>query len=477
MKPTSIAQLLGVTAALSFAMVTAVARDLPDFTQLVEDNRAAVVNISTTQKKVVDNRLKSLPEGIEIPDLPEGPMRDFLRRFFGEEREERSKNSYSLGSGFIISADGYLISNTHVVSDADEIIVRLHDGRELLATVIGSDKPSDIALLKIDASDLPVVKIGAGYDLKVGEWVLAIGSPFGFEHTVTAGIVSAKQRSLPRGNYVPFIQTDVAINPGNSGGPLFNMEGRVVGVNSQIFSRTGGFMGLSFAIPIEDAINVAEQLREHGRVSRGWLGVVFQSVTRELAESFGLDRVQGALIADVLRDSPAAKAGLHVGDIIIAFNEQSIKRSGDLPPIVGRTPVGKQVTLQVLRDGKQIALPVIVTELPSDDAVQAMANPDRAVPRSVDLEQLGLVVEDHRTTSDDGSATVAKGGVVVQNVTHGPASRAGIRQQDIILRINNQAVTDSATFKQIATSLPREKPIAVLIQRNGNSLFLVLKIE
>ena len=476
MKTLTIPLLLrSITAVLGLMMISVSAYDLPDFTELVEDNRAAVVNISTIQE-VTHKRFRKLPEGLEIPDMPEGPMRDFLHRFFGEKRApEEQDGPYSLGSGFIISTDGYIISNAHVVNDADQIIVRLHDGRELIAAVVGIDKQSDVALLKIDAIDLPVVKIGTGYDLEVGEWVLAIGSPFGFEHTVTAGIVSAKQRSLPSGNYVPFIQTDVAINPGNSGGPLFDMNGHVVGVNSQIFSRTGGFMGLSFAIPIEVAIDAANQIRDHGHVSRGWLGVVFQRVTRELAESFGLDRVQGALIADVLHDSPADKAGLQVGDIIMVFNEQPIKSSGDLPPIVGRAPIGKQVALQVLRSGKQIELQVVIAELLSDDEVQAMVPSSPSLPRSVDLAQLGLVIEDQDSTSSDRKGAR---GVVVQAVTPGgPARRAGIREQDIILKLNKQAAIDSATFKQIATNLPRQKPIAVLIKRNGNPIFLVLKIE
>ena len=281
-------------AAACFAPGTALARSLPDFTELVERNRAAVVNISTTQRRTAPSSRPRMPRGFEIPDLPEdSPFREFFRRFFGEGEMEEF-DAQSLGSGFIISSDGFIISNNHVVRNADEVIVRLNDRREYKAKVVGTDEPSDVALLKIDAEGLPVVRLGTGYELKVGEWVLAIGSPFGFDYSVTAGIVSAKGRSLPRENYVPFIQTDVAINPGNSGGPLFNLEGEVVGVNSQIFSRTGGFMGLSFAIPIDVAMDVAEQLRESGRVSRGWLGVLIQDVTRELAESFGMAKPTGS---------------------------------------------------------------------------------------------------------------------------------------------------------------------------------------
>lgn len=267
-------------------------RNLPDFTELVAKNRTSVVNISTTQKQTAATR-PQLPKGFEIPDLPkDSPFNEFFRRFFGEEETEEF-DSQSLGSGFIISSDGFIISNNHVVKNADEVIVRLSDRREFKAKVIGADERSDIALIKIDAENLPAARLGTNYNLKVGEWVLAIGSPFGFDHSVTAGIVSAKGRSLPRENYVPFIQTDVAINPGNSGGPLFNLDGEVVGVNSQIFSRTGGFMGLSFAIPIDVAMDVVEQLQNKGRVSRGWLGVLIQDVTRELAESFGMTKPGG----------------------------------------------------------------------------------------------------------------------------------------------------------------------------------------
>ena len=321
--------------------MSAVARTLPDFTELVEQNRAAVVNISTSQRRTASPNRPRVPRGFEIPDLPEdSPFQEFFRRFFGEGEIEEF-DTQSLGSGFIISPDGYIISNNHVVRNADEVIVRLTDRREFKATVVGTDERSDVALLKIEASELPVVELGTGYELKVGEWVLAIGSPFGFDYSVTAGIVSAKGRSLPRENYVPFIQTDVAINPGNSGGPLFNLQGQVVGVNAQIFSRTGGFMGLSFAIPIDVAMNVANQLRDKGRVSRGWLGVLIQDVTLELAESFGMDKPQGALIARVLDGSPARRAGIEVGDILLSFDGRSIDRSSELPPIVGHTPVGQ----------------------------------------------------------------------------------------------------------------------------------------
>ncbi|MDQ7015466.1 MAG: trypsin-like peptidase domain-containing protein, partial [Gammaproteobacteria bacterium] len=306
---------------------------LPDFTRLVAENHKAVVNISTTKRV---ERRNFLPHGMDkIPDLENSPFGELFRRFFGEGGEmPEYQDSTSLGSGFIISADGYILTNNHVVEGADEIVVRLHDRRELLAKVIGVDGRSDIALLKVSAESLPVVNIGTSSNLQVGSWVLAIGSPFGFEHSVTQGIVSAKGRSLPNENYVPFIQTDVAINPGNSGGPLFNLEGKVVGINSQIYSRTGGFMGLSFAIPIEVAMDVVEQLKSKGKVTRGWLGVIIQEVTRELAESFAMEAAHGALVARVLDNSPAAAAKIQVGDIITRFNGQRVSTSTDLPPLV-----------------------------------------------------------------------------------------------------------------------------------------------
>jgi serine protease Do len=329
------------------------ARTLPDFIPLVEDNAAAVVNISTTLKK---SELGGKgPHGFKMPDIPENsPFYEFFKKFFGEIPEGMApfEHRSSLGSGFIISRDGFVITNNHVVKEADEIIVRLNDRREFIAELIGTDERSDIAVLKVDATELPSVKLGNSTNLKVGEWVLAIGSPFGFDHSVTAGIISAMGRSLPNENYIPFIQTDVAINPGNSGGPLFNLKGEVIGVNSQIYSRTGGFMGLSFAVPINVVTNVYQQLRDQGHVSRGWLGVLIQDVTRELAESFGMERPHGALIAKVLPDSPAAAAGLEVGDVVIRFDGDEVSFSSDLPPMVGNSIIGNAVPVDIIRRGK-----------------------------------------------------------------------------------------------------------------------------
>ena len=475
MKPSGLSALIAAVAiaAACLGPGSALARSLPDFTELVERNRAAVVNISTTQRRTVPADRPRMPRGFEMPDLPEdSPFREFFRRFFGEGEIEEF-DTQSLGSGFIISQDGFIISNNHVVRNADEVIVRLSDRREYKARVVGTDEPSDVALLKIDADGLPAVRLGTGYELKVGEWVLAIGSPFGFDHSVTAGIVSAKGRSLPRENYVPFIQTDVAINPGNSGGPLFNLQGEVVGVNSQIFSRTGGFMGLSFAIPIDVAMDVADQLREKGRVSRGWLGVLIQDVTRELAESFGMAKPQGALVARVLEGSPAERAGFEVGDILLSFDEHAIERSSDLPPIVGRTRVGREVEVEILRSGQSMILKVTTDELPAEDELQVAA---AGTPGDVEATKLGLVVRD-MTDEERASVDVAEQGVVVNDVSAGPAERAGIRAGDLILMLNNQKIASSDDFARLVAELPRDKAVSVLVQRQGNPIFLALKLE
>lgn len=451
---------------LALWVCTPVYAQLPDFTSLVEKNSAAVVNISSSQKMAAVER--ELPP--EMQDLPEGvPYDELFRHFFGDGGE--SAETQSLGSGFIISPDGFVITNHHVVKDADEIVVRLQDRRELLAKVVGSDKRSDIALLKIEADNLPVVRLGAGENLKVGEWVLAIGSPFGFDHSVTAGIVSAKGRSLPSDNYVPFIQTDVAINPGNSGGPLFDLEGRVVGVNSQIYSRTGGFMGLSFAIPIEVAMKVVDQLKSKGYVSRGWIGVQIQDVTRELAESFGMNRPKGALVAKLLPKSPAHEGGLQVGDVIVEFNGHEIATSASLPPLVGMTAIGDVVALKVMRQGDTKQLKIKIGMLPDEDhPVVGMNKAPDAVSNA-----LGMAVSDP-TPEQRAQLEVEKGGVLVQSVKNGPAYDAGIRKGDVILRIQNETLRDMKHFNQVIKDLPKKKSIAVLVQRRGGSVFLALKL-
>jgi len=441
---------------------------LPDFTQMVEANGDVVVNISTIQK--APDFLK-MPDNHPMPrDIPP-QMEELFRRFFKPpEGGFHHKDSKSLGSGFVISEDGYILTNHHVVKDADEIFVKLKDRRQFIAKLIGSDERTDIALLQIKAKKLPIVKKGSSKQLKVGEWVLAIGSPFGFEQSVTAGIVSAKGRSLPGGNYVPFIQTDVAINPGNSGGPLFNMAGEVVGVNSQIYSRSGGYMGLSFAIPIDIAMNVVDQLKTKGSVSRGWLGVQIQDVTRELAESFNMDKPNGALVSRVIADSPSAKAGFQIGDVIVEFDGHAIHTSSELPPVVGVTPIGDKVNVEIIRQGKKKTIKVIVGLLPNEAASVATTKLNKAA------NQLGLSVT-NLTTEQRKQMHLPQQGVSIERVSRGPALNAGIQQGDIILRIQNNVVRDVTDFDRIVSSLPLDQSIAVLIQRKGSPIFLALKIN
>ncbi len=439
---------------------------LPDFTDLVEKTSAAVVNISTT-KKIEPPLEPQLPEGLEIPEG--SPLEDLLKHFFGQRGWPQETRS--LGSGFIVSPDGYIVTNHHVVKGADEIIVRLQDRRELTAKLIGSDLRSDLALLKVKGEHLPVVKMGSSKALKVGEWVVAIGSPFGFDHSVTAGIVSAKGRSLPGDSYVPFIQTDVAINPGNSGGPLFNMEGEVVGVNSQIYSRTGGFMGLSFAIPIDIALEVVEQLKLHGKVIRGWLGVQIQDVTRELAESFGMKRPHGALVAQVIPGSPAAAAGLQVGDVIIEYAGHTIEISSALPPLVGVAPVGKVVPIKVLREGKVRVLKVKIGQLPEQEESQEVG--EVLEPGTVKIPSLGLAVAD--LSKEDRERLGLRGGVQVRHLYSGPAREAGIRAGDILVRLGRQPIHNVADLKKRIAELPPGKPVALLVKRGDGSLFMAIK--
>jgi len=446
------------------------ARELPDFRELVEKNSAAVVNISTTQKAAAGRSGSPLTEE-QLQQLP-----DFFQHFFRGNppgvQPPPSSQAQSMGSGFIVSADGYVLTNNHVVDNAEEIIVRLSDRRELTARLIGTDPRSDLAVLKIEGGDdLPVVKIGKSEKLRPGEWVFAIGSPFGFDYTVTAGIVSAIGRALPSENYVPFIQTDVAINPGNSGGPLFNLDGEVVGINSQIYTRSGGFMGVSFAIPMDDVMNVFRQIRDTGTVERGWLGVLIQEVNRDLAESFGLKRPRGALVAEVMNGSPARKAGLRSGDIILEFNGQEISLSSDLPPMVGRTPVGEDATLTVLRDGKETEIDVAIGRLPQDQAgMQVGSDP---VTGSAGTGPLGLSVEP--LTDEMRKDLDVDGGVLVSNIARGPALEAGIRPQDIITEIAKRPIASVDDFRKVVGDLKPGKAVSVRIFREGRARYLVLK--
>ncbi len=463
--------LVFVCLALSFQPLQA--RSLPDFVPLVEKNAAAVVNISTTLKK---NGRRSQIQGHNMPDIPEdSPFYDFFNKFFGEipEGVDPHQQRTSLGSGFIMSDDGYIITNNHVVKDADEIIVRLNDRREFVAELIGADERSDLAVLKIEGKRLPTLKLGDSSLLKVGEWVLAIGSPFGFDHSVTQGIISAMGRSLPNENYVPFIQTDVSINPGNSGGPLFNLQGEVIGVNSQIYSRTGGYMGMSFAIPVNVVKDVYQQLKEEGHVSRGWLGVLIQDVTRELAESFGMKKPHGALVAKVLNDSPAEKAGFMVGDVIISFNKDKIGVSSDLPPMVGSTKVGKSVPVEVIRHGKSVSLQVKIAELPVDDSSRLSSTGKNGKKGN---NPLNVYVED-LTEQQRQELEIKDHGVIVSQISSGPAYKAGVRDGDVMLLLNNIKIKNAKHFEELVNQLPKDKSVPVLIQRRGGPIFLALRIE
>lgn len=452
-----------VSLVLLLASGIATAQSLPDFTKLVEAQGAAVVNVSTSQS------VKNSPQS-PVPE--DDPFYDFFRRF-GPPQGPREYESQSLGSGFIISSDGFILTNSHVVSAADDITVKLNDKREFKARLIGFDKRTDVAVIKIEASGLPHVTIGDPSILKVGEWVLAIGSPFGFENTVTAGIVSAIGRSLPQENYVPFIQTDVAINPGNSGGPLFNMKGEVVGINAQIYSRTGGFMGLSFAIPINVAMNIADQLRTSGRVSRGRIGVVIQEVTNELAESFGLPGSQGALVNSVEKGGPADKAGIEASDVILKFDGNVVESSRDLPRIVGQTKPGSRVTVEVWRKGKAKRIAIIVGEI-ADEATTSQATPDQPEQTRNTIAKLGLTVSS--LSADQRRELDIKGGVIVEQVD-GPAARAGIRRGDIVLALNNHDVKSIDQLKQLMAEYSKARSVALLVRRGQGAIYVPIRLD
>ena len=480
----STSQLLIVFFLLMFVMANSAFanRGLPDFTDLVEKYSPAVVNISTVQKPTSKSKSKSMEHfKKKMPDFPkDGPFGDWFKKFFDEDGQGgghgfngQDKKAQSLGSGFIISGDGYVLTNNHVIEGADKIIVRLTDRRELIAKLIGTDERSDLALLKIEATELPIVKLGNSDKLKPGEWVLAIGSPFGFDYSVTAGIVSAKGRSLPRENYVPFIQTDVAINPGNSGGPLFNLAGEVVGINSQIYSRTGGYMGVSFAIPIDTAMNVVEQLKTDGKVTRGWLGVLIQDVTRDLAESFNMAKPHGALVARVLPDSPAQDAGFEVGDIVVTFNGKNVNHSSDLPPIVGITPIEKDVPVEIIRKGKAQIISVKIGELPKEDDIKVSSRSNG----SVGSDRLAVVVMDISDEQRERFELNGDVGVIVKEVESGPAAEAGVRRGDVILMINNVDIENAKHFGEIAKDLPADKSVPVLVHRRGSPIFLAMKVD
>jgi serine protease Do len=465
----SLAALCAAAPAHAFAQTV---RELPDFTRLVDDQGNAVVNISTTQ---APRRTGAAPQ---VPGMEDEEVLEFFRRFIPRQQPgpgpgPRSE-ARSLGSGFIISADGYILTNAHVIEGADEINVRFTDKREYKAKVIGADRRTDIAVIKIDATGLPAVRFGDPSKLKVGEWVVAIGSPFGFENTVTAGIVSAKGRSLPQENFVPFIQTDVAINPGNSGGPLFNMRGEVVGVNSQIYSRTGGFMGLSFAIPIDVALDIQKQLREKGRVARGRIGVVIQEVTRDLATSFGLDRPRGALVNSVEKGSPADKAGVEATDIIVAFDGKPVESSSDLPRLVGSTRPGSQSTLDVWRKGQTRKLNITVAEL-QEDRVAANAPATRAKPQAeAPANRLGIVVGELSAEQKKGLSL--SHGLVVTEVR--PDSKADVRKGDVLLTLVHKGqhteLRSVEQFNKLLAGLDKNAVITLQVRRGESTAFVTI---
>lgn len=456
-------------------------RGLPDFSDLVDRVGPAVVNIRTTQK------VSQNPQGFPgFPGMdPNDPFFEFFRRFMppgtpmpgqpgqpgqaprgGQQAPEREVPS-GVGSGFVIDSDGYLLTNHHVVDGAESIIVTFPDKREFKGKVIGSDQRTDVALVKIEGKSLPFLKIGNVNNTKVGQWVVAIGSPFGLENSVTAGIVSAKGRDT--GEYLPFIQTDVAVNPGNSGGPLLNLDGEVIGINSQIYSRTGGFMGISFAIPIDEAMRVAKQLRENGKVSRGRIGVGIGEVDKDVAKALGLDSAVGALVGSVGKDSPADKAGVIAGDIILRFDGKKVEKASDLPRIVGETKPGSKVNMVLWRKGAEKTVSITVAEFETEAAKPAAAPAEK--PKPVEADKLGLTVTD--PTAQEKSALNLTGGVVVRNAV-GMAASAGITAGDVILRVGRTDITSAKQFADLVKAIPKGQAAPMLVRRGENSFFVVL---
>ncbi|MCF8185717.1 MAG: DegQ family serine endoprotease [Sulfuritalea sp.] len=466
-------------ATIGFSLIATIsthvyAKDLPDFTELAEKHGAEVVNISVTQVTRAD------VGGMPFPGMEgDEQMQEFFKRFGiplmpgmpgqGGSPQPDYK-SQSLGSGFIITSDGYILTNAHVVNEADEVIVKLSDKREFKAKIIGVDRRTDVALVKIEATGLPKVIIGDPAKLKVGEWVAAIGSPFGLENTMTAGIVSAKGRALPQENFVPFIQTDVAINPGNSGGPLFNLAGEVVGINSQIYSRSGGSMGLSFSIPIDVAIEVSNQLKASGKITRGWLGIAIQELTKELAESFGMKNSNGALVAGVEKNGPADRGGLEAGDVITKFDGKAIMASSDLPRAVGATKPGKVAAVEILRKGSAKILNIGVGEMPTDSVEIAQNN--KAVPKA-EANKIGLTLRE-LTAAQKKKLNGKNGLLVLESV--GGAAQAGIRRGDVILGLNNSESQSVEQFNKQINAVAMGKTVAVLVQRGENTLYVPIKV-
>ena len=462
---------LSLSLLASLAPEPVAAQGLPDFTELVEKVGPAVVNIRTTER----GRTARGGSGNEQDE----EMAELFRRFFGVPPGQNRRNPQQppdgepqqrgVGSGFILNADGYVMTNAHVVEGAEEVIVTLADKREFKAKTIGADKRSDVALVKIEASGLPTVRLGDASKLKVGEWVIAIGSPFGLESTVTAGIVSAKSRDT--GDLLPLIQTDVAINPGNSGGPLINMRGEVVGINSQIYSRSGGYMGISFAIPIDEATRVSEQLRVGGRVIRGRIGVVIARLTREVAESIGLGKPVGALVQSVEAGGPAEKAGVEPGDVITKVDGRTVETSVELPRIVGSIKPGTKATLQVYRRGSSRDLSVVVAEF-EPERVVARKPPERDNAKPPTVSSIGVAVSD--LTEVQKRELKIKNGVRVESV-EGAAARAGIRESDVILSVDNVEVTNVKQFETVMAKLDKAKPVTMLIRQGDVARFVIVK--
>ncbi|MDZ4361410.1 MAG: DegQ family serine endoprotease [Variovorax sp.] len=472
---------LALTAGATFLPVESVhaqTRTLPDFTDLVDQVGPSVVNIRTVEKVAQRG-------GSGTGEMDE-EMQEFFRRFFGQPapgtprqgprqnrpqpEEERPRG---VGSGFILTADGYVMTNAHVVEDASEVLVTLPDKREFKAKIIGADKRSDVAVVKIEATGLPAVKVGDISKLRVGEWVMAIGSPFGLENTVTAGIVSAKQRDT--GEYLPFIQTDVAINPGNSGGPLINMRGEVVGINSQIYSRSGGFMGISFSIPIDEAIRVSDQLRTSGRVSRGRIGVQIDQVTKDVAEAIGLSKAQGALVRGVEAGSPGEKAGVEPGDVITKFDSKAIEKPSDLPRLVGNTKPGTKSTLTVFRRGNSRDLSVTIAEIEPDKPAKRAADRDEPAAKpsaSAALKSLGLAVSD--LSDAQKKELKLKGGVKV-DAANDAAARAGLREGDVILAVGNLEVANAREFEAAVAKADKAKSLSVLYRRGDWAQYALIR--
>ena len=447
------------------------AGQLPDFTQLVEQASPAVVNISTT--RIINQKPASsqfdLPNQEQLPDI----FKHFFERQFPQQKSPQPgqmPKAQSSGSGFLISEDGYILTNFHVIKDADKIIVALSDRREMEAQLVGGDPRSDLALLKIAADDLPYLTLADSDQLKVGEWVLAIGSPFGFDYSVTAGIVSAKGRSLRSETYVPFIQTDVAINPGNSGGPLFNLDGEVVGINSQIYTRSGGFMGLSFAIPSNTAIAVVAQLRENGEVARGWLGVQIQEVSQDLAESFGLDKAAGALVAQVLDNSPALAAGLLAGDVITQVDGNEVVMSAQVAHFIGAIPPEQSVVIQVVRNGESIEIEVVIGHLP-----KIAAGKLSAIEQGKYVQRIGLRVA--ALSSEKAQQWSIRNGIDIIEVDAGVAQELGLQVGDVITSLANQRITSVQQFVELAAALPTQRSISLRIVREGRPLFVAFRLN